>query len=80
MSCRKTVITADSEGMKEIALKELQFEAGNEKQLAEKINFFLENESEKKKLGLRSRKKIAEQYNIKNSAKEYLKLYSSLIC
>ncbi len=79
MSCQKTVITSNAGGMKEIALKELQFKSGNHFELAEKINFFLENKTKRKKLELKSRQKIIEQYNIKNSIKKYIELYSSLI-
>lgn len=79
MSCSKTVIASSAGGMKEIALNALQFKTGDSFGLAEKINYFNENEKEKKQLGKKSRQKIIKEYNIKNSAKKYLKLYSSFV-
>ncbi|MBU2100376.1 glycosyltransferase family 4 protein [Candidatus Micrarchaeota archaeon] len=79
MSCGKPVIASSVEGMKEIALNELQFQAGNYLKLAEKINFLIENQKERKNLGKKAREKIIKEYNIKNSAKQYIKLYNSLL-
>jgi len=78
MACSKPVIASNIGGMKEISLKELQFQSGNYIELAEKINFLLENKKTLNKLGKKSREKIVKEHNIKKSAKDYIKLYSSL--
>lgn len=77
MACGKPVIASSVGGMKEIALEKLQFNAGNSRELAEKISFLLKNEKERKRLGRKSREKIIKDHDIKKSAKAYRKLYSS---
>ncbi|MFH1545351.1 MAG: glycosyltransferase family 4 protein [archaeon] len=77
MACGKAVIASSIGGMSEIALKELQFKAGDSRGLAERIDFLLENEGERKNLEKKARERIVKEYSIKKSAETYFNLYSS---
>jgi glycosyltransferase involved in cell wall biosynthesis len=54
-------------------------ELGNEKQLAEKIKYLIENEKEKIRMGKNSRKLAKEEFDWKVVAESYLKLYGILL-
>ncbi|MFH8120359.1 MAG: glycosyltransferase family 4 protein [Candidatus Aenigmatarchaeota archaeon] len=52
-------------------------EPGNEKELAEKIKYLVENEEERLRMGRNSRK-LAEEFDWKKIAEKYIKVYESV--
>ena len=53
-------------------------EPGNEKQLAEKINYLIENEEERERMGKNSRRLAEEEFEWKNIAERYLEVYENV--
>jgi len=51
---------------------------GDEKQLAEKIKYLIENEDERSKMGENSRKLAQREFDWKRIAKKYIKVYESV--
>ncbi|MEM5854499.1 MAG: glycosyltransferase family 4 protein [Candidatus Aenigmatarchaeota archaeon] len=54
-------------------------EPANEKQLAEKIEYLIENKEERIRMGKNSRKLAQEEFDWKKIAEKYLKVYESII-
>lgn len=54
-------------------------EPGNEKQLAEKIRYLIENEEERKRMGKNSRKLAEEEFDWSRIAERYLKVYEEFL-
>jgi len=53
-------------------------EPGNEKQLAEKLKYLIENEGERKRMGRNSRRLAEEEFDWSKIAKMYLKVYEGI--
>jgi len=53
-------------------------EPGNEKQLAEKIGYLIENEEERAMMGKNSRKLAKEEFDWEKIAEKYLRVYESI--
>lgn len=54
-------------------------EPGNEKQLAEKIRYLIENREERKKMGRNSRKLAEEKFDWNKITERYLKVYEEVL-
>jgi len=52
---------------------------GNSKKLRDALEHLIENESERKKIGIRNRKKALERFNAKNFSAEIRKKYESIL-
>ena len=53
-------------------------EPGNERQLAEKIRYLIDNEEERRRMGKNSRKLAEEEFDWERIAKKYLKVYEEI--
>ena len=53
-------------------------EPANEKQLAEKVRYLVENEGERKRMGMNSRK-LAEEFDRRKIAEKYLNVYEEVV-
>ncbi|RLF07945.1 MAG: glycosyltransferase family 4 protein, partial [Thermoprotei archaeon] len=53
-------------------------ESGNEKQLAEKIRYLIDNPEERERMGENSRKLAREEFDWEKIAERYLKVYEEV--
>jgi glycosyltransferase involved in cell wall biosynthesis len=53
-------------------------EPGDIKELADKIQYLLENEEERKKMGKNSKKLAEEEFSWEKTAKRYLEIYEKV--
>ena len=82
MSCGCACIASNVGGVPDLIDNEkngLLVEAANSKELKEKINYLLENESVRKKLGQAARKKVVKNFTWDIVAKETRKVYQSVL-
>jgi len=59
--------------------RRLIVETGNVKALSDVIDYLLENESIRRKIGAENRENVLKNYNIERIAKEYIKIYSKIL-
>ena len=82
MAMEKLVICSDVGGLRELIQDNktgILFEAENAFALSEKINYFVENEGERNKIGKAARKYVVAERNWKNITKNYDEIYTHII-
>ena len=80
MACGKPVIISDLPILKEFANEQnsVTIEAGNVKQLSEKILDIYQNKQKRVEIGKNARKYVEENFDIKKVAEKYQEIYSNL--
>jgi len=80
MACGKPVIVSNRGAPQElIGDTGLIFEYGSHHELADKIAILLENEDLRQKLGVKARKRIAENFTWDKAAGKYADLYEKIL-
>ena len=81
MSCKRCVIASNLPALREVIASEsgILFPSGNYKELKARIHEALTDDSMRKDIGGKARKRVVAEFNAKHTAKKYAKAYDKIL-